>query len=392
MTAQGATRRILASASPGETRVALIEDGVLVEAWFDRPDLATARVGDLQRARISARTPAMGGAFLALAHGETGFLPDTESDANEEKSRAEALAEGRMLPVRITRAAQGGKGPRATARLTAAEATRCTAGPAPALVARGPEATLRLACAWPDAELVTDDAGLVTRLRPALGPRIGLSRAPAFDEAIEAGFASLTESEVPLPGGGRLLIQPAAGLTAIDVDAGSAAGGAESARRSVNRAALAEAARQIRLRNMGGAILLDPAGLSTRARAALVETMGALLAADPLGPRVLGTTGLGLIEIVRRRIHAPLHEALGTPCPTWPASPLTHALAALRQAAREVAARPATPLALRASPAMAAVLRTLPGALDDYAARAGRALPILDDATLPLTGWVLDET
>lgn len=381
-------RRILASASPGEVRVALLEDGVLVEAWFDRPWQRGARVGDIQRARITARAPAMGGAFVALADGETGFLPDTESDAEDPKRRAEALAEGRILPVRVTRAPQGGKGPRVTARLGAEQRALPGSGP---VLARGPDPALRLALAWSEAEVVADDAALVARLRPVLGPRIALSRAPAFDEELEGEFAGLTEAEVPLAGGGRLLIQPTAGLTAIDVDSGAAAGGSENARRSVNDAALAEAARQIRLRNMGGAILLDPAGLKARARAGLAEALRTLLEADPLRARVLGITGLGLIEVVRTRVHAPLHEVLGTPSRVWPPSTATRALMALRQAARDSAARPGVALALRAAPSLALVLRGMPDALADYAAGAGQVLPIIEDASLPPHAWALDE-
>ena len=381
-------RRILASVSPGEVRVALLEDGVLTEAWFDRPWQHGARVGDIHRARITARAPAMGGAFVTLAGGETGFLPDTESDAEDPKRRAEALAEGRVLPVRVTRAPQGGKGPRVSARLTAAEQALTGDG---AVLARGPDATLRLALAWPAADVIADDAALVARLRPVLGQQILLTRGRAFDEALEAAFAGLAEAEVPLPGGGRLLIQPTAGLTAIDIDAGTAAGGNENARRSVNEAALAEAARQIRLRNMGGAILLDPAGLKARARAALADTLRAGLATDPLKPRVLGITGLGLIEVVRPRVHAPLHELLATPAMAWPPSLVTRALAALRQAARDSAARPGVALALRASPSLATALRGMTDALADYAAGSGRGLVIVEDALMPSGGWVLDE-
>ena len=122
--------RILASGSPGEIRVALIEDGVLTELWIERPGLVVSRVGDLQRGRITARAPAMGGAFVALAGGETGFLPDTEADATNAKARAQALAEGRILALRVTRAGQGGKGPRVTARVTDAECGLVGAGPA----------------------------------------------------------------------------------------------------------------------------------------------------------------------------------------------------------------------------------------------------------------------
>ncbi len=67
---------ILASASPGEMRVALLDDETLIEAWIERPGRPDG-VGDLHRARVSALAPAMAGAFLAMAGGETGFLPES---------------------------------------------------------------------------------------------------------------------------------------------------------------------------------------------------------------------------------------------------------------------------------------------------------------------------
>jgi Ribonuclease G/E len=133
-------------------------------------------------------------------------------------------------------------------------------------------------------------------------------------------------------------------------------------------------ARQIRARNLAGPILVDFAGLSPRRRAALDEPLKAALASDPL-VRLLGFTKLGMAELVRDRVHPPLHEVLG-----WPASPLTRGLAALRQAAREAAARPGRRLALRATPAVIAALEAEPGALADFAAQAGIPLRLVPDA------------
>lgn len=391
MTGPSAVPRILVSVSPGELRVAVIEDGVLTEAWIERPGQSLPRIGDLHRGRVTARSPAMGGAFVTLDGDETGFLPDSEADASDARGRNVALAEGRVLGLRVTRAAQGGKGPRVTARLSDEERALTGGGAALVLIARGPEAALRVALAHPGAPVATDDATLVARLRPALGDRLSLLRAAAFDDATETEFESLSMSEIPLPGGGRLLIHPTPGLTALDVDAGAAGGGGEGARRALNEAAMAEAARQIRLRNLGGAIMLDPAGLGQRRRAGLIEPLRQALAADPLAPRVIGMTGLGLIEIVRPRVQAPLHEVLGAPATPWPASALTHGLAALRQAARESAARPGAALALHAAPAVIEAITALPGALEEYRAQAGVALALRPDPMLPLSRWTLGD-
>ncbi len=382
--------RILASRSPGETRVALLDDGDRpLEFWVERAGAADG-VGDLHRARVSALAPAMAGAFVALGGGETGFLPDKEAAAMAGEPPGQPLHEGRVLAVRVTRAAQGGKGPRVSARLTPEERARAAAEPgtAPRRLARGPDAVLRLARAHPDAPLESDDLGTAARLRAALGPdRVSLRTAPVFDDDLEAEFEALAGPEAPLPGGGRVLVQPTAALTAMDVDAGSVAGARDrQAQARFNVAAMAEAARQIRLRNLAGPLLLDVAGLSRRERERLAGPLARALAPDPL-VRLLGLGPLGLFEMQRSRVHPPLHEVLG-----WPPSPLTHGLAALRRAAREAAAVPGLPpLALRAAPAVVAALEGAAGALREMAESAGRALQLRADPSLPPGSEVLEE-
>jgi Ribonuclease G/E len=362
----GAT--ILVSASPGELRTALLLGGTLAEAWVERPARPDG-VGDLLRGRIAAVAPAMSGAFVALPEGATGFLPESET-AGPRRPIAQAVNEGMILPLRVTRAAQGGKGPRVSARITPEEAARIAAAPegAPRLVARGPDAATRLARRHPAAAIIVDELGLAARLRAAFPGRVQHVHAPAFDDTLEAAFDELAGPEVPLPGGGRLLIHPTPALVAIDLDAGG--GGALPA---LNRAALPELARQIRLRNLAGAILVDFAGLAPGKREALAEPLAEALAPDRMA-RLLGFTRLGLAEIQRQRVHPPLHEVLG-----WPPSPLTRGLAALRQAARTAAARPGRPLALRAVPAVLAALQAEAGALPAFAAAAGFALRLVPD-------------
>jgi hypothetical protein len=368
------TREIRVSVSPGERRTALVEDGRAVEFWVERPSRPDG-VGDLLRARVAAIAPAMAGAFCALPDGVTGFLP--ESEAGTAKAPiAKQVNEGMAVVVRVTRAAQGGKGPRLTARLTPEEAGFAAAAEpgAPLLLRRGRPAALRLAARYPGAPLLCD--GLAQAAAWGVPPL----RGPAFDDELEAGFDEACGAEVPLPGGGRMTIHPTPALVAIDVDAGSAAGARGDALAALNAAAVAEAARQIRLRNLAGAILVDVAGLPAKKRAALTEPFAAALAGDPLA-KLVGVTGLGLFEIQRARIHAPLHEAMAGPLPVG--------LAALRAAAREAASRGGARLALRAAPAVITALRDLPGALEDYAAGAGFALALRPDATT--SGWMIEE-
>jgi Ribonuclease G/E len=361
---------ILAGVSPGEVRTVLLRDGVLEEAWVERPARPDG-VGDLHRARAGKAAPALGGLFVRLAGGEGALLPLGEGERPP--------SEGEAVAVRVTRAAQGGKGARVTAALDAEDRAFAAAAPegAPRLLRRGPIAAERLARAHTEAVLRTDGAALAARLRAALGPaRVALSAAPVLD-SVEAELEALAGPEVALPGGGRLLVHPVPALTAIDLDAGAAAGGRDSAAHArFNAAALAELARQIRLRQLAGPILVDFAGLSLRRRRTLEAPLREALAGDRRA-RVVGISGLGFAEILRDRVHPPLHEVLGQP-----PSALTRGLAALRRAAREAAAAPGRRFALVAAPAVLAALRALPGALEEHAAAAGMALDLRPDPAL----------
>jgi Ribonuclease G/E len=369
------TVRILVACNPGERRVAVVDDkdGTLMDYALDRLG-APDGVGDLHRGRIATLVPAMAGAFVAL-DGAEGFLPDSEG--------AKGRTQGEAVGVRITRAAQGGKGPRLTARLSPQEASHIGIGP-PALLARGPGAVQRLAARYPDAPIVVDDPANAAALRPLLAGRL-TTVATAFDADIESDVEALGEAELTLPGGMRLSIHPTPALVAIDVDAGATTAerrGKAAQQLAANQAMLPDLARQIRLRNLSGAIIVDLAGLTPRRRVGLAPAFTTALATDPLLPKFLGFTALGLAEIVRPRIHPPLHELL--------AGPHAAGLAALRQIAHDLHVDPRRLPTLRASPAVVAALQQDTAALADLARRAGRALILRSDPSLPSMGWIME--
>jgi Ribonuclease G/E len=359
------TVRILAESSPGEVRVAAVDGTTLLDYAIWRPG-APDGVGDLHRGRIVARVPAMAGAFVAL-DGAEGFLPDSQGAAG--------TTEGDAIGVRITRAAQGGKGPRLTAHLDPADTGLVGTGP-PALLRRGPDAVRRLAALHPDAPITVDDAGLAA----SLGIRVAI-QSPPWDDRIAEQVAELAEQTAALPGGAAATFHPTPALVAIDIDAGAATADRTAkavSQRALNHSLLPALTRQIRLRNLSGAILLDLAGMPVRKRAALAPALAAALATDPLQPRFLGFTALGLAEIVRPRVHPPLHELL--------AGPHAAGLAALRAVAA-AAGLPEQRPALRASPAVAAALHADPAARAALAQRIGRPTSITIDPSLPSNGW-----
>ncbi len=367
------TVTLRATASPGEVRVVAERDGAALDYALWRPG-APDGVGDLHRGRVRAVARAMAGAFVALDGSADGFLPDSEGGAG--------LREGDAVLVRIVRAGQGGKGPRLTARIEPPPSASL-AGP-PALLARGPDPLRRMAATWPEAPVLVDDAALAAELRGSLGARLRVEAAP-IDAALVAELEALESLEIVVPGGGRMHIVPTPALVAIDLDLGAAAGARQDpaeAQAAANRTMLPALARQIRLRNLSGAILVDLAGLSLKRREALAPLIKQALRDDPVGCRLLGFTQLGFAELVRTRVHPPLHELL--------AGPHAAGLRGLARLAAELRASPARAPVLRAAPAVVAALEADGSALRDLARRAGRPLILRSDPALPPLAWRLD--
>ncbi len=350
---------IRVACAPGEAQVAVVDDQRLLDYALWRPG-APDGVGDVYRGRVIASVPTMAGAFVALGGADAeGFLPDSEG--------AKGLTAGTVLTVRVTRAAQGTKGP----RLAAAKSGDGPLG----LVRRGPDPVRRLAARYPGAPVLVDD--------PLVAASVGGTvTAEVLDEEVASAIEALSRPEVELAGGARLSIWPTPALVAIDVDAGGMVAG-RMRHEVVNRVVLPALAQQIRLRNLSGGIVVDLAGMSVRKRAALGPDFVAALAGDPLQPRFLGFTALGLAEIVRARVYPPLHELV--------AGPLAAGLAALRAVLAAFDGDPRGLAAVRAHPAVVSALQADPAALPSLARRVGRGVTLRSDPGLPATAWVLEK-
>lgn len=122
---------------------------------------------------------------------------------------------------------------------------------------------------------------------------------------------------VPLPGGGSLVIDEREALTTIDVNSGSAvtAAGGESLAMEENLRAAAEAARQIRLRNLSGILLIDFIDMQSDAeRARVLAAMEEAASDDRVKTVIHGFTSLGLLEMTRKRTCDTLSDTLTQPC------------------------------------------------------------------------------
>ncbi|HWC47290.1 MAG TPA: Rne/Rng family ribonuclease [Solirubrobacterales bacterium] len=137
------------------------------------------------------------------------------------------------------------------------------------------------------------------------------------DEEIE----STLNRRVDLPSGGYLIIDYAEALTVIDVNSGSftgrGKGGLEETITKVNTEAADEAVRQLRLRDIGGIIVIDFIDMAKASnRDKVLKTMRKALDADKSKSYVVEVSPLGLVEMTRQNVTDGVREILTEPCPT----------------------------------------------------------------------------
>ena len=122
---------------------------------------------------------------------------------------------------------------------------------------------------------------------------------------------------VPLPGGGSLIVDEREALSTIDVNSGSTvfASGGDGLPLEENLRAVPEIARQIRLRNLSGIVLVDFIDMDLDSQRAQVQAaMEAALSEDRVKTAVHGFTSLGLLELTRKRTRDSLRDLLTQPC------------------------------------------------------------------------------
>jgi ribonuclease G len=359
-------RELVIAAGPGEWRAAWLEDDAAVELLIERGDDPPA--GSIHLGRVVRHVAGLTAALVDIGAERPGFLPLRRSSSPGAKA-PRPLDEGARVIVEVRREAQRAKGALLSARIAAerlaqaAERAQRLEPPAQLVPQPGFAALLALRLPGAPARVVTDDLAALPELRRVF-PGAEVVHAETADLPLDIGAAIETTlaSSLALPGGGTLHIAPTDAAILMDVDTGSPAGDTvERNAIAVNLAAAAEIARQLRLRQLGGGIIVDFAALEgRRPREAVREAVAAALAGDPAQPQVLGWTRLGHLEIVRPRRHRPLAETMLDPR-TGQKSAVALAFECLRDVAGAARARPAANWRINAAPAVATALRG-PGA------------------------------
>ena len=175
--------------------------------------------------------------------------------------------------------------------------------------------------------VVVDEADAVERVTSFLGQdgaNVSVEAHSESDELLEhfkvnAAIRDALKPRVDLPSGGYVIIEPTEALTVIDVNSGSFTRSA-NARETVlwtNCEAAAEIGRQLKLRNIGGVIIVDFIDMdSRRDQLQLLEHFTTAIRDDSARPQIAQLTELGLVELTRKRQGQNIYELFGRACPS----------------------------------------------------------------------------
>jgi ribonuclease G len=227
---------------------------------------------------------------------------------------------------------------------------------------------------------------------------------PLFEKwGVEEAIHSTLQRRIDLPSGGYLMIDYAEALTVIDVNSGSftgrGKGGLEETITRVNTEAADEVVRQLRMRDIGGIIVIDFIDMArARNREKVLKTLRRALDADKSKSYVVEVSPLGLVEMTRQNVTDGVREILTVPCPTCEGeavilSPETVALEGLRTL-REVVAENgrAEAYLVRVHPKVAAELIEPRSGLAELEEETGKQFHFEGGEALPIETFKVVET
>ena len=205
-------------------------------------------------------------------------------------------------------------------------------------------------------------------------------RLPLFEAfGIEDEIATLSQPRVALASGGWITVEATEALTAIDVNSGSyiASAGLEETSLKINLEAAEAIGRQLRLRGIGGLIVIDFIHLAEPAN--IQRVLDALNTACLKGrapSQILGMSEFGLVEMTRKRVRDPLAKRLTEDCRRCDGhgrrkTVETVAVEMMRRMERTAAAAPGKEIVLRAAPVMVRWIEAHEGEIRGALARRG---------------------
>ncbi|MCA9782649.1 MAG: Rne/Rng family ribonuclease [Calditrichaeota bacterium] len=408
-------REIVINATSRETRVAILEEGRLVELFVERPEKDRI-LGDIIIGRVAKTVPAMQAAFVQIGQDSDGFLPWSDVRENalawrrgkpieggphtRRSSENPGLVAGMPLAVQLIKEPIANKGARLTTQLSLPgrfmvlipndrvvgvsrrianrrerqrlkEITHAIRPEHIGLIIRTvaedrsredlEQDLADLLKRWQELEdklhstepvaLVHKDVGMVSGImrdlftrdvkrvvvdnkdlyrethayikdvQPALLPALQLykEKRPIFDAfGVEEDITRSLEHRVPVKGGGYLFIEQTEAMISIDVNSGRATRrrNLEDNALKVNLAAVKEICRQLRLRDIGGLVVIDFIDLlKAENREALNQEMANELKKDRAQWDIAPLSRFGLLEMTRERVRPALIHTFHQTCP-----------------------------------------------------------------------------
>ncbi|SHO55607.1 ribonuclease G [Vibrio quintilis] len=402
---------LLLNVTPSETRVAMIEDGILQEIHIER-DAKRGIVGNIYKGKVSRILPGMQAAFIDIGLDKAAFLhasdivPHTECVAENEKQQfqvrdiSELVRQGQDIVVQVVKDPLGTKGARLTTDITLPSRYLVfMPGASHVGVSQRIESEkererlknivshycdelggfiIRTAAESADEKELSQDAAFLKRLwskvlerrsryktraklygEPGLSQRIlrdfvgtELTKVlidsrleyenlidftseyvpelsdklalyegdkPIFDMYdIENEIQRSLDRKVNLKSGGYLIIDQTEAMTTIDINTGAFVGrrNLEDTIFNTNIEATQAIARQLRLRNLGGIIIIDFIDMSSdEHRQRVLASLEMALIYDRVKTNVNGFTQLGLVEMTRKRTRESIEHVLCSVCP-----------------------------------------------------------------------------
>ncbi len=405
------SEEILINVSPMETRVALVENGVVQEFYIERSH-GESYVGNIYKGKVVRVLPGMQAAFVDIGLERTGFIhaadmmpepPEGEARRAEIADIRTLVREGQTLLVQVAKDPISTKGARLTTHLTLSSrylvympnashigvSTRIEDEPERERLRQAVESAVaeqgitggfivRTVAEGADAQAIVADIPFLRQLWDDLSAKLpslavpaelhrdmplylralrDMARAPidrvrvdsrlTFQQmldfaskyapqlidlidlysgdrpllelyGVEEEIRRALEPRVALKSNGYLIIEQTEAMTTVDVNTGAFVGhrNLEETIFKTNLEAATAIARQLRLRNLGGIIILDFIDMKDpEHQRQVLRTLEKTLEKDHAKTRITGVSELGLVEMARKRTRESLGQMLCEPCP-----------------------------------------------------------------------------
>lgn len=343
-------RQVVLGQITGKEAAALLQDGQLIDLIVDAGTQTALKPGAICRGVVERLMKGQGGAFLRLPDGQRGYLRE-RSGMREGKPMLVQIAgapeEGKAIPLSArpiyrgcyALVTPGAPGVNVSRRIRDPEIRNELEKLGQSLLgSRSHGIILRSAAAHADNDEIADELSPLIELADRISaetdgaPELLLAAATPWEQAwtewadpppdvIEEGSDSfdrcgvseiidaLLADAIPLPQGAGAFIEQTRAFIAVDVNTGPDT--TPAAGLKANIALARDLPRQLRLRGLGGQVVIDFAPLSKRDRATLDQVLKAAFKGDGTETTLVGWTNMGLYEINRKRDRVPLRQLIG---------------------------------------------------------------------------------